>query len=148
MIQNPTTSTSSSLWIPSAMRARIESAAQRSHPLQSCGVLVGEATKELVTVLRVVDSENLGLRRESKLWELDPLALFRAERKAQALGLSVVGIWIARPADEARPTRTDLAFAWEGWSYVFVATAPDRVLELRSWRLIGGEFEEEALLAV
>jgi len=146
MIQNPT-STSSSLWIPPALRARIEFAAQRSHPLQSCGVLVGEATRELVTVLRVVDSENLALRRDSKLWELDPLALFRAERKAQDLGLAVVGIWIARAADEARPTRTDLALAWEGWSYVFVATEPDRVRELRSWRLVGGEFEEEALVA-
>ena len=147
MIQNPTTSTSSSLWIPSALRARIEAAAQRSHPLQSCGVLVGEATRELVTVLRVVDSENLALRRDSKLWELDPLALFRAEHKAQALGLAVVGIWIARAADVARPTRVDLALAWEGWSYLLVAAGAEVVRDVRSWRLIGGDFEEEALVA-
>jgi proteasome lid subunit RPN8/RPN11 len=146
MTQN-TSTTSSSLWIPPALRARIEFAAKRSHPRRSCGVLVGEATRELVTVLRVVDSENLALRRDSKLWELDPLALFRAERKAQGLGLAVVGIWIAREGEEARPTRTDLALAWEGWSYLFVATAPDEVRELRSWRLVGGEFEEEALVA-
>ncbi len=144
----PNTSTSSSrLWIPPALRARIESAAQRSHPKQSCGILVGEATSDLVTVLRVVDAENLALRRDSRFCELDPLALFRAERKAQDLGLSVVGIWIARASDEARPTRVDLALAWEGWSYLLVAAGAEEVREIRSWRLVGGDFEEEALVA-
>ena len=146
MIPNSTSTSSSSLWIPPALRARIECAAKRSHPKQSCGVLVGEATLDLVTVLRVVDSENLALGRDSRVFELDPLALFRAERKAQDLGLAVVGIWIARAAEEARPTRTELALAWEGWSYLHVATAPDRVREMRSWRLVGGEFEEEFVI--
>ena len=59
----------------------------------------------------------------------------------------MVGIWVARAADEARPTRTDLALAWEGWSYLFVATAGERVRELRSWRLVGGEFVEERVVA-
>jgi len=147
MIQNPSTTSSSRLWIPPALRARIESAAQSSHPRQSCGILVGEATSEVVTVLRVVDAENVALRRDSRLCELDPLALFRAERKAQDLGFAVVGIWIARAAEEARPTRTDLALAWEGWSYLFVAAGVEGVREMRSWRLVGGDFEEEALVA-
>jgi proteasome lid subunit RPN8/RPN11 len=146
---NPkTTSTSSSsLWIPPALRARIECAAKRGLPQPSCGVLVGEATRERVVVKRVVDAENLALQRPSGCYELDPLALFRAERKARDLGLAVVGIWIGRTAEEARPTRIDLALAWEGWSYLLVAAGAEVVREMRSWRLVGGDFEEEALVA-
>jgi len=110
-------------------------------------VLIGEATRDRVIVKHMVDAENLARQRPSGAYELDPLALFRAERKAQDLGLSVVGIWIAREADEARPTRVDLALAWEGWSYLHVAAGPQEVRELRSWRLVGGDFEEEALVA-
>jgi len=145
MNPNPA-STSSSLWIPPALRARIERSALRSHPRQSCGVLLGQAPLGIVTVLRVIDSRKLAPGHEPRPSELDPLALFRAGLKAQRLGLSVVGIWVARAAEEARPTRSDLALAWEGWSYLFVATAPERVRELRSWRLVGGGFEEEHVL--
>ncbi|MBK7642311.1 MAG: hypothetical protein IPJ19_04570 [Planctomycetes bacterium] len=143
---SPNTSTSSSsLWIPPALRARIECAVKRQLPHPSCGVLIGQATLERVIVNRVVDAENLALQRPSGAYELDPLALFRAERKAQDLGLSVVGIWIGRACAEARPTRTDYALAWEGWSYLHVAAQPQSVLETRSWRLVGGDFVEEAL---
>jgi len=144
MIQKTSTT---SLRIPSVLRARIESAAKRGLPHSSCGVLIGEATCDEVLVKHAVDAENLALQRPSGAYELDPLALFRAERKAHDLGLSVVGIWIARAAEEARPTRVDLALAWEGWSYLHVAAGPEEVRELRSWRLVGGDFEEEALVA-
>jgi proteasome lid subunit RPN8/RPN11 len=147
MIQRTTRTSSSSLWIPPALRARIECAAKRGLPHPSCGVLIGEATRDQVIVKRVVDAENLALQRPSGAYELDPLALFRAERKAHDLGLSVVGIWIARATDEARPTRIDFALAWEGWSYLFVAAEAEEVRDLRSWRLVGGEFEEEVLVA-
>ncbi len=145
-MSSKTTRTSSSLWIPPALRARIECAVKRCLPHPSCGVLIGEATSDKVLVKRVVDAENLALQRPSGAYELDPLALFRAERKACDLGLSVVGIWIGREADEARPTRIDLALAWEGWSYLLVAAGTEIVRELRSWRLVGGNFEEEALV--
>lgn len=148
MIQKTSSTSSSSLWIPPALRARIECAAQRGLPHPSCGVLIGEATSDRVVVKHVVDAENLALQRPSGAYELDPLALFRAERKAHDLGLSVVGVWIARAAEEARPTRVDLALAWEGWSYLLVAAGAEGVRDARSWRLVGGEFEEEVLVAV
>lgn len=135
-----------SLWIPRPLRARIECAVQHGPMHASCGVLIGQATRSRVEVKRLVDAENLALQRGSDCHELDPLALFRAERKARDLGLSVVGIWIGRESDEARPTRVDLALAWEGWSYLLVAGGPSLVRELRSWRLVGGEFEEEPVV--
>ena len=147
MKPSTTITTQSRLWIPPALRAHVECSAKRGHPHPSCGVFVGQATDAGVEVYRVVDAENLARQRDSGLYELDPLALLRAERKAAALGLSVVGIWIARDAEEARPTRVDLALAWEGWSYLFVATGPEGLREMRSWRLVGGGFEEEQLVA-
>lgn len=141
-----TTTLAPSLWIPRPLRARIECAVQHGPQHSSSGVLVGLASRARVEVKRLVDAENLALRRHSDCHELDPLALFRAERKARDLGLSVVGIWIGRESDEARPTQVDLALAWEGWSYLFVAGGPARVREMRSWRLVGGEFEEESVV--
>ena len=147
MTPKTTRTSSSSLWIPPELRARIEHAAQRELPHPSCGVLIGRASSDRVLVKRVVHAENLARQRPSGAYELDPLALFRAERLAGDLGLSVVGIWVSRAADEARPTRIDLALAWEGWSYLFVAARPGKVRELRSWRLVGGDFVEERVVA-
>lgn len=147
MNNGTTTKSSSRLWIPPALRAHVERSVQRGHPQPSCGVLVGQATGEGVEVYRVVDAENLARQRDSGRYELDPLAFLHAERTAAALGLSVVGIWVGRAADEARPTPVDLALAWEGWSYLFVAVGPEGVREMRSWRLVGGEFEDEQLVA-
>ena len=135
-----------SLWIPRPLRARIECALQNGPRHACCGVLIGQATRERVEVKRLVDAENLALQRCADCPELDPLALFRAERKAHELGLCVVGIWIGRDAEEARPTRVDLALAWEGWSYLLAAGGAQGLRELRSWRLVGGDFEEEPVI--
>jgi len=54
-----------------------------------------------------------------------------------------VGIWHSHPDHPARPSETDRAAAWEGWSYLIASVTDAGLSELRSWRLSGERFLEE-----
>lgn len=88
---------------------------------------------------------NLNHERPHDRYDLDPAGFLAADREARSAGLEIVGIWHSHPDHPARPSATDLAGAWEGWSYVIVAVTADGAGELRSWRLEDGRFAEEPL---
>jgi proteasome lid subunit RPN8/RPN11 len=57
--------------------------------------------------------------------------------------LEIIGIWHSHPDHPARPSETDRAAAWEGWSYLIASVTKHGVADLRSWRLQGKDFVEE-----
>jgi proteasome lid subunit RPN8/RPN11 len=134
------------LCVPAAIRSRIEGWARAEYPREACGLLIGRTHAPGATeVLRAVRCGNMSLDHAHERYELDPLDQLRAEEEAQAAGLAVVGVWHSHPDQPAEPSETDRAAAWEGWSYVILAVAATGAGELRSWRLHGPAFVEEAL---
>ena len=126
---------------PFPLRQRIVQWAELDAPSESCGVLIGrgpDGSGEAV-VERVTWARNLRARSSRDSYELDPEGLLAAECAARARGQRVLGVWHSHPAGEARPSETDRAGAWEGWSYVIVGGAG----RVRSWRLEAKRFLEE-----
>ncbi len=119
--------------------------AQAAYPFEACGLLLGVQTEhgprsDLATVER-----NLHQERARDRYELDPAGFVRAQRKADSMGLDIVGVWHTHPGQSAVPSEIDRAQAWSGWSYVILSVIAGRVAELRSWRLRGGRFIEERI---
>ncbi|WP_123400904.1 M67 family metallopeptidase [Inmirania thermothiophila] len=132
------------LRLPGHLRARIAAWAARAHPEEACGLLVGRQAGGCTEVVRVVRAANLDRARARDRYELDPEDFLRTDAEARAEGLAVVGVWHSHPDHPARPSETDRARAWPGWSYVIVAVTAAGAGELRSWRLGAGRaFEEE-----
>jgi proteasome lid subunit RPN8/RPN11 len=132
------------------MRARLESLVRAGYPHETCGLLLG--TREgpdgaRSRVERVEVARNLRIERAHDRYELDPADFLRIDEVARAAGLEVLGVWHSHPDHPARPSETDRAAAWEGWSYVIVSVAADGVRDLRSWRLEGEAFREEEVAA-
>jgi len=98
-----------------------------------------------VDVLDVERLTNVAHERRHERYAMDPLEQMRAEERAIGRGLALVGVWHSHPNHGARPSETDRAAAWEGYSYLIIASSPDSDGELRSWRLKGDSFVEERI---
>lgn len=131
------------LALPAGIRAELEALALAGYPCETCGLLLGECRDGRCCVASQRPAKNLNRERARDRFELDPQDYLRAEEAAAAAGLAVVGIWHSHPDHPARPSATDLAMAWAGWSYLIVSVRRSGVAELRSWRLAGDSFEEE-----
>ncbi len=133
------------LQLPLGLRAQLAHLAELSYPYESCGVLLGHNLGQLVAVERVLHARNLNFERPKDRYLLDPQDFLAADRVARAAGLEIVGIWHSHPDGPARPSRSDLETAWEGYSYLIVSIAAVGTAEIRSWRLEDGWFVEESL---
>jgi proteasome lid subunit RPN8/RPN11 len=119
--------------------AELRRLAAAAYPSEGCGVLVGVASADGgVSVRSVSAAANLSPRGRDR-YELDPLAIVRAERAAREAGLDVVGFWHSHPDHPAAPSRLDTERAWADYLYVIVSTSPAGTGDVRAWRLAGGE---------
>ena len=128
-----------------ALQERLKNWARGGYPRERCGLLLGQARDGVVRVVEVVQARNANTERAHDRYELDPGDFLRADRQARARRLEIVGIWHTHPDHPARPSATDREQAWEGWSYLILSVDRHGVQALRSWRLDGHDFVEEAV---
>jgi proteasome lid subunit RPN8/RPN11 len=134
-----------SLVLPQRMKHGLDEWAVGGYPLEVCGLLVGRSVAGRVRVERITEARNLETERSSDRFTLDPGDWLRADEAARRGGLEIVGIWHTHPDHPARPSETDLAWAWEGYSYLILSVDRSRVDAARSWRLNGGGFIEQSI---
>ena len=122
--------------MPEIDRARIESRARDAYPREACGLLLGENLGESVRVVAVLPARNLCASEDG--FELDPAGHLAAEREAERLGATIVGIWHSHPDRPATLSVRDLARAWCAWVYVVASVDARGRTELRAWRVRDG----------
>jgi proteasome lid subunit RPN8/RPN11 len=105
--------------------------------------MIGRHQGQAVDVVHVTRARNLVLERRHDRYLLDPDDFLAADRQARTAGLEIVGFWHTHPDHPARPSQTDLDAAWEGYSYLIIATTAKGAVEHRSWHLQGGRFVEQ-----
>ena len=133
------------LLFPKAQRDRLHDIVTAGYPHETCGVLIGRQDPEQQVVIRVVEARNRNTDRAHDRYDLHPEDFMKADQSARAEGLEIIGIWHSHPDHPARPSETDRAAAWEGWSYIIASVTKQGVADLRSWRLHGNDFLEETL---
>lgn len=126
---------------PDAERAVIEHA-RRSYPEECCGLLAGPAPESFGTpdaVLEPVEAVALenawGEGPRSNRYALDPRALLEAERRLEARGLCVLGVYHSHPDAPAWPSPFDLERAWPSYAYLIVSVRAARAADSRVWLL-------------
>lgn len=133
------------LYLPNDARAQLEEMARGGYPLETCGLLLGLTREDGFKVTRVAQARNLNQERAHDRYELDPQDFLFIDERARAEGFEVVGVWHSHPDHPARPSETDRASAWEGWSYVIVSVTGDGIADVRCWRLNSEQFVEEPI---
>lgn len=128
-------------------RAELERFAASDAEREACGLLVGTRDADgSARVAEVTSGRNLERDRPEVRFVLDPLHLLEVERRAEARGQAVLGVWHTHLAAPAIPSETDRRAAWAGWSHVIVALSREGAARCRAWRLVDGSFQEEPLL--
>jgi proteasome lid subunit RPN8/RPN11 len=124
---------------------RLEDWSFQDYPLEACGLLLGRASPDGTRVHCVRRAKNRAVERAHERFELDPVDHLAAEDEALRLRLQVVGVWHSHPDRPPRPSESDRAGAWSGWSHLIVAVDARSACSVRSWRLVEGAFVEEEI---
>jgi proteasome lid subunit RPN8/RPN11 len=136
---------SATLHLPLPILDALREAAIRGYPYETCGLLLGHQHADHRDVTAMRQARNLNTERAQDRFELDPADYLAAEQEASEQGLELVGVWHTHPDHPARPSETDRAAAWEGWSYLILSVNRAGVAAVTSWRLHGDQFEQEVV---
>ncbi len=121
----------------------IRAHAQECYPQEACGLLVGDVKASVRRTSLIRRARNLEVERASDRYELDPQDYYAADELARASGLEVIGIYHSHPDHPARPSRTDLERAWEGWSYLILSIENGALKAFHSFEKVRDAFLEE-----
>ena len=133
------------LRLPVVLRAWLDDLARHGYPHEVCGLLVGHEQDDATAVERITQARNLATERLADRYDLDPEDFLATDRAARRDGLEIVGVWHTHPDHPARPSRTDVEAAWEGYTYLILSMRNGGVADARAWRLADGEFVEQPL---
>ena len=141
------------LIFPPALFRQIESEGEAGYPNEICGMIFGHEAKDAAgatvrNVERLVVGKNVFEADEQyHRFSIDPLAQLKAERAAEKDGLVLLGYYHSHPDHPARPSEYDREHAWEFYSYVIVAVAKGKAVDMTSWVLDGAtkQFEKQEI---
>jgi cysteine synthase B len=120
------------LRLPVEARAGIRAHGAAAYPDECCGVLLGPRDGTATEAWRLDNSTDLERRRR---FLIGPDDYRRADARAAARGLEIVGFYHSHPDHPAEPSTFDLAHAWPNLSYVIVSIRGGVPREMRAWRL-------------
>lgn len=111
------------------------------YPEEACGLLIGHVGGGQVA--RFVPCANT--TRSGKVYTIEPKAMLRAEREAEADGMEIIGVMHSHTHTEPYPSQTDVNQAPDPtWHYVIVSLKREAP-EVRSYLLADGTIAEETI---
>ena len=119
------------LQISSHVGEAIRTHGVETYPNECCGALIGRDGVATET-LALPNMTEEGPRRRFKVRPQDYRV---AEGRAAQLGSELLGFYHSHPDHPARPSQTDLDYAWPFFSYVIVSVLEGVSGDMTSWRL-------------
>lgn len=124
--------------------ARIETHVEAAYPEEGAGFLLG-ANGEVREVLPLPNAREDEARHNRYL--ITPEDYLKAELKADALGLSLIGVFHSHPDCPNEPSEYDREWAQPFFSYLISRVDKGKAVSHRSWRLAEdrSKYEEESI---
>jgi [CysO sulfur-carrier protein]-S-L-cysteine hydrolase len=119
--------------------------AREDHPDEACGVVAGPVGSDQPQ--RFIPMTNA--ERSPTFYRFDSMEQLRVWREMEDRDEAPVVIYHSHTATEAYPSRTDISYAAEPDAhYVLVSTRDPEAEELRSFRILEGQVDEEEVRVV
>jgi len=134
------------IYLKGADKAQLKTWAQAHYPHESCGLLVGEKKGDTHHVSHVKLTENQNKTRAQDRFIISPQDYDACEEDAEALGLSIIGVWHTHPDHPAKPSITDQNAAFPHWSYLILSVGSEKINDIQSYRLINNQFSVEEII--
>ncbi|WP_020529016.1 M67 family metallopeptidase [Flexithrix dorotheae] len=120
--------------------------AEATYPNECCGFFYGKdgEIRNIEVAKEVTNSKEGDQRRR---FEVSPLDYLKAERYADEIGQTLLGIYHSHPEHPAIPSEHDLKQAVPFFSYIIISVMKGKAEVTKSWQLDdAGKFEEEEIL--
>lgn len=117
--------------------------AKKGFPYEIAGFLLGKIGEE-DKVTELLPVENIAKHQERR-FEIDSLDYIKAETYALARNLDVVGIYHSHPDYPAIPSKHDLKFAQEVFSYLIISIDATGISLINSWKKEQGKFIQQEI---
>jgi proteasome lid subunit RPN8/RPN11 len=130
------------LKISQSMVDAIVQQSRDEYPDECCGVILGPVGQDKAERLKPM----INAAHSPTFYEFDPKDLLALYREVDDNDEEIVVIYHSHTETEARPSRTDIAYAGEpGAHYVLVSSREEiaPAIEFRSFRIIDGVVTEE-----
>ena len=124
------------LIFPDDISEKLRAHAEAEYPRECCGILLGECTNGPKTVRKVIQTENTA--SGAAHFRIDPLAVAKAEREP----FGILGFYHSHPDCEAVPSKEDILYMIEGYSYLIISVLNGECSDMRSFERISQTSEE------
>lgn len=133
-------------FLPEAIDAMTRDALS-SFPQECCGFLLGQESPSHREIEEILEVDNRVESNAERRFSISPRDYMKAERRALATGLQLIGVYHSHPSHPAVPSIHDLRVALPTFSYVIVSVYADGLAAIRSWQLNENQiFSEEPIL--
>jgi proteasome lid subunit RPN8/RPN11 len=123
------------LTIAASVLDEVHAHCRDAYPQECCGAIVGRIVDIGKSADRIVRLENAEPDAPERRFVIDPRRLMELGRAVSAEHLDVIGFYHSHPDSPARPSATDLEWAWPVYSYVIVSVADGEIADTRSYEL-------------
>jgi proteasome lid subunit RPN8/RPN11 len=135
------------LHLPNNLLRRIHIHIQKLYPAEGAGFLLGKETEKGRQVEEVYTFENDAIPEVyPDRFFIDAQTVSEVEDMAEALSLTLIGIFHSHPDHPPEPSAFDREWALPWYSYLIISVQDGVAGESRSWRLSNdGAFTQESL---
>ncbi len=133
--------------VPASVLEAIRDHGRETYPEECCGALLGRTRGSDAVVTQAERIPNASPEMRERRFSIEPRDYLRLERRAEELGLSLLGFYHSHPDHPAAPSAYDREHALPFLHYLVVAVDQGRPGEGTSWILSEdrGTFEREEL---
>ena len=132
------------LVVPNELIEQINAHVEKAYPDEGAGFLIGEEgeVKEILALSNAREDE----ARHNRFL-ITPEDYLKAERKADDLGLSLIGVFHSHPDCPNVPSEYDREWAQPFFSYIITRVDDGKAVSHRSWRLVEdrSKYDEEEI---
>lgn len=130
------------------LQQRIFAQMEATFPNEGGGFLLGTTSADAVTILDVIQVENVFESEEQyHRYAMTPQNWAKMEDEADARGLTLVGYYHSHPNSPAIPSEYDRVHALPNFTYIITSVVDGKAVDMRVWRLRDdrSQFDEETL---
>jgi proteasome lid subunit RPN8/RPN11 len=132
------------LVVPNRLIEQMNAHVEQAYPEEGAGFLIGE-DGEVREIVALSNSREEGARHNRFLFT--PEDYLYAERKAESLGLNLLGVFHSHPDCPNVPSEYDREWAQPFFSYIITRVDQGKAVNSRSWKLLEdrSQYEEEEI---
>lgn len=109
----------------------------KTYPDECCGAMLGHFNPETnkKTTTELIEIDNVSEENKRRRFMIKPEEYKRVEAYAKENNLTLLGFYHSHPDHPAKPSETDLKYAWPFFSYIIISIQEKSADDIFSYKL-------------